>query len=120
LRKTHSDEIELIGALEKEMSRLLMRDPRALLDEDVFGATLKSGSERIGRMLVELAAEEVIQPVFLWICPTSGGTVMEVADPKKFPDHAECDRCGELHLLSAEDVEVQFLPSGELITSIDQ
>jgi hypothetical protein len=52
---------------------------------------------------------------WFWICPNTGGTVLEADSEAEFPDVAECTKCGEQHEYDIAQTQVEFLPTDALL-----
>lgn len=125
LRAKYPTDYQLVSELESILVRHLRQDPEAVVDDDIVVQELRSvpqlaeiprerQRELAHRLLLELVSLEALKTVFLWICANGLGTTREAEDITSFPSVVFCERCGEEHFFSDEEIEVHFLPTAEL------
>lgn len=107
-----------IEALERQISGLVRRNPRAVIDERILSQQVNARIEWVKEALVALADRSALRVRLFWLCPTRPGTVLEEDDVNDFPLTYECENCGQLHHFRREEVDVRFLPSDELLREI--
>ena len=118
LLHNHPGEGELVMRLEREITDTLRRDPRSVVDHLILAQTLHLGADATGRYLAELVRYNVLKPRWFWICPNEHGTTMEADSEAEFPDVIECRVCGQEHEFDIDDVNVEFLPSDQLLNTL--
>ena len=114
LRHKHREWASLISGLEAELANTLRVDPNAVIDGDILTQRLRVDARNVFALLLELVAQQELRRIYFWLCSKGRGSVMESEDLQSFPDWIECDRCGETHYFTQDDVEVHFLPSDSL------
>jgi hypothetical protein len=84
-----------------------------LLDVEILKQQLGVDAEieEISRSVIELTARDALSTVFFWMCSQGWGATLERKNIRDFPDAIECERCGQVHYFSQEDVQVHFLPT---------
>jgi len=118
LRHKHQDLEALISGLEVELVKTLREDPNALIDGDILTQQLGVDSKHVFALLLELVAQHDLRRMYFWLCSRGRGSTMESEDIQTFPDWIECDRCGDVHYFSQNDIEIHFLPSESLRTRL--
>ncbi len=117
MRASHPDQAELVGRIEQGLARILSGDPSAILNEELLGVPPRD-YERTRTLLLELVAARVLKLLFVWRCPNGNGTTWEAEALASLPDSVECDRCGDRHWLSEDDVEVHFVATRGLTDAL--
>lgn len=93
-------------------------DPAAVIDDDVLQLQTHDSLEQIHHILVLCQAEGLVRPVVFWRCPNGFGTTKEADHVGDLPQQIECDRCGQTHWYSAQDVEIRFVATQLLTNSL--
>jgi hypothetical protein len=114
----HPDRRQAISQLAEQIVRTLRVDPSAVIDEAILSQQIHAQLDIVRELLVELVALYALDTRLFWQCPNGRGTVLEETALDRFPLSVECDRCGELHTFKSKDVQVKFVPSGNLLQSI--
>ena len=126
LRARHPAYHAFVSEMETILARTLRKDPEAVIDDRVVVQELRSAPQLAKmprdqqqdvaeKLLLELVSIRALRTVFLWICANGFGTVRETETLSAFPSFIFCERCGEAHPFSRQEVEVHFLPTADLI-----
>lgn len=118
LLHSHPGEGELVTRLEQEIADTLRHDPHAVVDHLILAQTLHLRPDVVGRLLAELVKFNALKPRWFWICPNEHGTTMEADSEAEFPDVVECLVCGQQHSFDIGDVNVDLLPTDQLLEQL--
>src|SRR4051812_25453573 len=110
LSTEHEADAELVRRLAEYISAAVAR-PNQIIDERIVAATLHAPADLVERLLIELVALDVIDTVFLWVCPNAGGTAWAGSEIEEAPSSVRCADCLQVHYLDEDDVDVHFRPS---------
>ena len=99
-----------IGRAKSEIKSIISGEPQSILDTTLLSQQLGISEDSILDSLIELQKVKLVQPIFFWECTNGFGTSREAFDIREFPEHIRCDRCGEVHWFSQDQIEVHFVP----------
>ena len=118
LRDSCPEQPGLIAALRRQLATTLSADVHAVIDDDILVQQLAADKRLVHELLVTLVKLEVLKTLLLWKCPNGGGTFQEAENISDFPPALACDRCGNLHTFSSEDIDVCFQSTDRLLREL--
>jgi len=118
LLHNHPGEGELVTRLEREIADTLRQNPHAVVDHLILAQTLHLRPNLVGKYLAELVKVNALKTRWFWICPNEHGTTMEADSEAEFPDVVECRVCGQEHTFNIDDVNVDLLPTDQLLANV--
>lgn len=118
LHESRPEQRGLVMALRRQLATTLSADEHAVIDDDILVQQLAADRHLVHELLITLVKLDVLKPLLLWKCPNGAGTSQEAENISDFPTSIECERCGNFHAFSSDDIEVCFQSTDRLLREL--
>lgn len=118
LRKSRPEHRALVVELQRQLAMTLSDNDRAVIDDEILVQQLCADRRIVHELLVLLVKLNALRTLLLWKCPNGLGTSQEAENISDFPRSLVCDRCGDIHTFSSEDIEVCFQSTERLLREL--